>query len=72
MSINTGNELQSNSLRLIRLASVISATGLPRSTLYKMMKCEKFPKNVMIGERSVAWVESEIEDWIKENIKRRS
>jgi len=30
-----------------------------------------FPKNVSLGDRAVAWVESEIEDWIVERVAER-
>ncbi|HAT3694595.1 AlpA family phage regulatory protein [Serratia marcescens] len=46
-------------------------TGLKRSTVYQKMKNDKFPKSVSIGERSVAWVESEINGWVSNNISRR-
>ncbi|EQC4544254.1 AlpA family phage regulatory protein [Cronobacter sakazakii] len=35
------------------------------------MKKNQFPSQVPIGERSVAWVENEIQEWIKNNIQRR-
>jgi prophage regulatory protein len=35
------------------------------------MELNKFPKSVKLGQRSVAWVESEIDDWIDELIQER-
>ncbi|WP_319003370.1 helix-turn-helix transcriptional regulator [Shewanella indica] len=46
-------------------------SGLPKSTVYKYMNDGNFPKPVSLGERNVAWVESEIEDWIMEKIEQR-
>ncbi|WP_319016498.1 helix-turn-helix transcriptional regulator [Serratia fonticola] len=46
-------------------------TGLKRSTVYNKMKSGEFPKSVSIGERSIAWVESEINSWVANNISRR-
>jgi len=69
---NINPKLGDGPLRLIRLPMVISITGLPRSTLYQMIRAEEFPKSVMIGKRSVAWVESEVTEWIARNIKNRS
>ncbi|HEI8952079.1 TPA: AlpA family transcriptional regulator [Serratia liquefaciens] len=57
--------------RLMRLPDVIAITGLKRSTIYHKMKKGDFPKSVSIGERSVAWVEGEINNWININISRR-
>jgi hypothetical protein len=36
--------------------------------MYERIKEEQFPKPIKIGQRSVAWVESDIDDWIKEKI----
>ncbi|ELC7355407.1 TPA: AlpA family transcriptional regulator [Enterobacter hormaechei] len=58
-------------LRLLRMSDVIDLTGLPKSTIYLKMKSKKFPRQVSIGARSVAWVEAEINDWIEKNIQNR-
>lgn len=59
------------STRLIRLNEVISKTGLSRSRIYQYIFEQKFPSNVSLGGRSVAWVESEIDLWIKNVIGHR-
>lgn len=69
---NINKKVSEGPLRLIRLPMVISITGLPRSTLYQMIRSEEFPKSVMIGKRSVAWVESEVTEWITRNIENRN
>ncbi len=57
--------------RLIRLNEVIRITGLSRSRVYQYISEGKFPDNVSIGGRSVAWVESEVYRWVKSVIGRR-
>ena len=57
--------------RLIKLKEVINLTALSRSLIYKKMKEGLFPKSVSLGDRAVAWVESEIEEWIEEIIAQR-
>ncbi len=57
--------------RLIRLNEVIRITGLSRSRIYQYISIDKFPDNVPIGGRSVAWVESEIYRWVENIIGRR-
>lgn len=59
------------STRLIRLNELISKTGLSRSRIYQLIQEEKFPTNVSLGGRSVAWVESEIDRWIEDVIGHR-
>lgn len=53
---------------LLRLKSVISRTGLSRSTIYSYISQGRFPEPVKIGERSVAWTESDVQSWIKDRI----
>jgi prophage regulatory protein len=50
--------------RLLRLDDVKGRTGLSRSTIYQLIKVGKFPPNLNIGARAVAWLESDIERWI--------
>lgn len=58
-------------MRLIRLKEVMNITGLGRSSIYKFMDESRFPKSVSLGDRAVAWIESEVEDWIVEKIAER-
>ncbi|WP_407929811.1 helix-turn-helix transcriptional regulator [Lelliottia aquatilis] len=58
-------------LRLLRMMDVIKLTGLPKSTIYLKIKNKEFPDQVSIGARSVAWVETEINEWIERNIQNR-
>ena len=50
--------------RLIRLKEVQHRVGLGRSTIYRWMAEGEFPKPVPLGAHAVAWVESEVEEWI--------
>lgn len=58
-------------MRIIRLKEVIDCTGLGRSTIYKYIAEGSFPKPVSLGDRSVGWVESEVQDWILARIEER-
>lgn len=50
--------------KLIRLKEVIDRIGLSRTTIYDMMKDGRFPRQVILGQRSVAWHEDAINQWI--------
>jgi prophage regulatory protein len=50
--------------KFLRLPAVLERCGHKRSTLYLAVAQGRFPKPVNIGERAVAWVESEIDAWI--------
>jgi len=39
-------------------------TGLARSTIYKVMRLGRFPKQVHLTDQSVAWRSSDIDAWI--------
>jgi len=46
--------------RLVRLPEVCNRTGVSRSTLYKLIRLGIFPAPKHLGERAVAWLESEV------------
>ncbi|MFU5934328.1 AlpA family transcriptional regulator [Pseudomonas aeruginosa] len=58
-------------MKILRLGAVIESTGLARSTIYKLVGSGGFPKPVPLVGRSVGWVESEVQDWIKGKIAKR-
>ncbi|MEZ9566967.1 AlpA family transcriptional regulator [Vibrio artabrorum] len=58
-------------MKFLRLNDVIAATGLSRSTIYKFMDDEVFPKTIPLGGRAVAWLESEIEEWMEQRLALR-
>ena len=58
-------------MRLIKLKEVMHITSLARSTIYKFMGEGSFPKSVSLGDRAVAWVEEEVQDWMMEKIEGR-
>ncbi|UGS47725.1 AlpA family transcriptional regulator [Kosakonia cowanii] len=49
---------------LLRLKQVEEKTGLKRSQIYLYMKNGSFPRSIKIGPSSVAWLESEIDEWV--------
>lgn len=54
---------------LIRLAEVMKRVPYSRSTIYLKVARNEFPEPVSLGARAVAWVESEIDDWIEKRIE---
>lgn len=52
-------------MRIMRLNEVKSFTGLGRSSIYKFISEDTFPKSVSLGDRAVGWVSTEVEDWIR-------
>ena len=58
-------------MRIIRLKEVTYSTGLARSTIYKYIGEGTFPKSVSLGDRSVGWIDSEVQEWILARIEER-
>ena len=48
-------------LTFVRMPSVLRMTGLGRSTIYRLMAEDKFPRAVRIGDRAVAWRQTDID-----------
>ncbi|CNJ46052.1 zinc binding domain%3B DNA primase%2CPhage P4-associated%3B Replicative helicase RepA%2C Phage P4-associated [Yersinia enterocolitica] len=53
---------------LIRLPEVLKRTGFSRPWIYKLLKQKRFPPPIKIGGRAIAFVESEVNDWIEQQI----
>jgi prophage regulatory protein len=52
--------------RLLRLPAVLEATGLSRSTLYRLAKAGDFPKSIKLrGCRAPFWPQSAVHSWIR-------
>ncbi len=54
--------------RFLRLPEVIARTGLSRSTIYLRLDQGRFPPPVSLGGRAVGWIESEIDEWMRNRI----
>ncbi|EGI4262278.1 AlpA family transcriptional regulator [Escherichia coli] len=53
---------------LIRLSEVLKRTGYSKAWVYALMSRGQFPQSVKIGARAIAFIESEIDDWIDQRI----
>ncbi len=52
--------------RFLREAEVAHITGLSRTTRWRLENRNEFPKRRRISSNSVAWLASEIRDWMTE------
>lgn len=50
--------------KFISTVTIAEKFKIPRSSLYELMKTEGFPLSVELSLRRVAWVESEVVDWV--------
>ena len=58
--------------KLLKLKTVLNLTCLSRSQTYLLVQQGKFPKPLKLSERSSAWVEQEVSDWINQRIEARN
>lgn len=55
--------------RLIRLSEVMNKTGFCKAWIYRLISQNRFPQPVKIGIRAIAFIESEIDEWIQLTIE---
>ncbi len=58
-----------NADRILRLKTVLSRTGLSRSTLYRKISEGTFPRQIQISIHGAGWYESEINRWIADPMR---
>lgn len=51
--------------KLLRRSEVEKITGLSRTSIYRMMNDNEFPRPLRIGKRSVAWREVDLTEWLE-------
>jgi len=54
--------------KILKLPDVMARTALSRSSIYAFISNGKFPKQLALGERSVGWLEKDIQSWISNRI----
>ena len=52
----------------MKLPQVSTITGRSRSKIYADIKAKTFPAPIRLGNRSVAWVNHEINSWVQAKI----
>ena len=57
--------------RALRLREVISRVGMSRTWIYDRVAEGEFPAPVKIGQRASAWLESEVNEWLRERAAQR-
>ncbi|QEN84762.1 AlpA family phage regulatory protein [Labrys sp. KNU-23] len=54
--------------RIIRMKTVLSRTGLSRSTIYRKIAEGTFPPRIKISITGAGWHESEISRWVADPV----
>ncbi|WP_273992921.1 AlpA family transcriptional regulator [Vibrio parahaemolyticus] len=58
-------------MRFLKLKEVMEKTALSYSAIYRKMNEDALPKSVNVGDRAVAWVESEVDHWMEVMLQDR-
>ena len=58
-------------MKFIKLQNVMAITGMSRSSIYLAIAEGRFPKQINLGVRSIAFLESEVQEWMDECIANR-
>lgn len=53
---------------MLRVDDVVQRTGLSKSQILRMVTASAFPKPIKLSQRAVAWIDEEIETWLRERI----
>ncbi|EAQ5909991.1 AlpA family phage regulatory protein [Salmonella enterica] len=62
--------MSTQAMRVLRLPAVMEKLGIARSTIYDWINPESprydptFPRQILLGKKSVGWLESELDQWL--------
>ncbi len=56
--------------RMLRPTEVMARTGLSRTTVWRRVRAGQFPPPVVLGEQSIGWPESVINEWCDSRPRR--
>ena len=68
MHTDTYKTVQSR--KLLKAQQVAELTSISRSHLHRLARDGKFPKPIKIGENRSAWLESDVQEWISECLRK--
>jgi prophage regulatory protein len=57
--------------RVLRLPEVMRRVGLSRSTIWRQVRREEFPKPIPLSMNAQGWLEDEVSEWLAEKADRR-
>jgi prophage regulatory protein len=59
-------------MQFLRVRKVTEMVGFSKSTLYARVRDGSFPKPITPGPQSVAFLESDVLDWMKRKVAQQS
>ena len=59
-----------NQMQFLRLPQVMQQVGLSKPQLYKLIARNQFPSQIKICSRISVWLESDVVEWMQEQVLR--
>jgi len=56
--------------KFLRLPEVLLRVGFSKPQLYKLIADDQFPRQIKICKRTSVWLESDVNEWMLEQVKR--
>jgi prophage regulatory protein len=60
------------SQNILRLPAAIKKVGLSKSTIYTLLKSDKFVRPIRLSARSIGFLESELNAWLEQKAADRT
>jgi len=60
--------MELHTIQMLRIREVCQRTALSKSQLYRLVDELSFPAPVRLGRRACAWVEAEVDQWLRDRI----
>ncbi|WP_404375513.1 helix-turn-helix transcriptional regulator [Vreelandella aquamarina] len=69
MATKNSVSIKCEKIQLLRRSEVLARCAFSNSTLHRLIKRGEFPKPIKLGSRAVAWIESEVNGWIRQRVE---
>ena len=50
--------------KILRMPDVMKKIGASRSTVYRLMAEENFPRSIKVSKRNIGWRLNDVENWL--------
>ena len=57
--------------KILRIKQVVERIGASKTTIYRWINANQFPRPINLSSSSVGWLEADINDWIQSKIEAR-
>jgi len=51
--------------KIIRIKDLCKKLGISRTSIYRYMKLNKFPRPIVLSTNTIGWKECEIDEWVE-------